>query len=129
MLRRALPVLLAQAASFKVASSMRMLADLNRGDGGRSQFGKFITVYPTGDANAVRLAVALGEATRGLGGPTIPSDLSLAPGSLVHYRYGGFNTPLIQTPLGEVLPALATPDGKLVPDRRLPSYAAPRLGS
>src|SRR3712207_5558205 len=61
VLRRTLPVLLAEAASFKVAASMRVLAELNRGDGGASQIGKFITIYPTGDAHAVHLAGALAE--------------------------------------------------------------------
>ncbi|MBI2762122.1 MAG: protein kinase [Chloroflexi bacterium] len=126
VLQAAVPVLLDDDATFKVAASLEMLASLNEGNGGSSQIGKFITVYPCDDAQAVRLAVALDEATRGLRGPAVPSDRPLRHGrSLVSYRYGGFSTPLMQTPLGDVLPSLTTVDGQMVPDRRRPWYAAP----
>ena len=125
VLRRALPVLLAEDASFKVAASLRSLEFLNEGEGGLSQIGKFITVYPNDDAQAVRLALALDEATRGLRGPAVPSDRPLRPGSLVHYRYGGFDDRHVQTPLGEILPAIERPDGELVPDRRLTFFSPP----
>ncbi|MDQ4127842.1 MAG: protein kinase, partial [Actinomycetota bacterium] len=98
---------------------------LNQGAGGLSQIGKFITVYPRDDAQAVRLAVALDEATCGLRGPAIPSDRPLAPGSLVHYRYGSFGLKLIQAPSGEIQPTITTPSGELVPDRRLEVYYVP----
>src|SRR5439155_15017643 len=114
VLRRALPVLLADDASFKVAASIRALEYLNEGSGGLSQVGKFITVYPNDDAQAVRLARALDEATRGLRGPAVPSDRPLTPGSVVYYRYGGFDGRHFQTPLGAILPAISTPHGELV---------------
>jgi hypothetical protein len=125
VLRRALPVLLAEDASFKVVSSVPQLDMLNRGAGGLSQIGKFITVYPKDDAQVVRLAVALDEATRGLRGPIVPSDRPLVPGSLVHYRYGGFSPKLIQAPSGEIQPAITAPSGELIPDRRLEVYYVP----
>jgi hypothetical protein len=125
VLRRTLPVLLEEDADFKVAASSGRLAGLNEGQGGLSQIGKFITVYPNEDAQAVRLAQALDEATRGLLGPVIPSDRPLAPRSAVHYRYGGFGELHLQTPLGEIVPAIRAPDETLVPDRRLPAYQAP----
>jgi len=125
VLRAALPVLLGEAVTFKVAASLDALASLNEGNGGASQIGKFITVYPNDDAQAVRLANALDTATRGLPGPTVPSDRPLRPGSIVSYRHGGFSTPLMQTPLGEVLPSLITPDGRMVPDRRYAWYVSP----
>src|SRR6266850_4099895 len=61
VLERALPVLLADGASFKVARSLSDLQSLNEGRAGLSQVGKFITVYPTSDAHAVHLATALDE--------------------------------------------------------------------
>jgi hypothetical protein len=125
VLRRALPVLLAEDAGFKVVSSIPQLALLNHGMAGLSQVGKFITVYPKDDAQAVRMAVALNEATRGLRGPVVPSDRPLAPGSLVHYRYGGFGPKFIQAPSGEIQSAIAAPSGELVPDLRLEVYHAP----
>ena len=125
VLRHALPVLLAEAVEFKLAASPAALAALNDGSGGLGQVGKFITVYPSDDAQLIRLAVALDDATRGLRGPRIPSDRPLRLGSLVHYRYGGSGDRIMQTPLGEVLPALVAPTGELVPDRRLPTYEPP----
>jgi hypothetical protein len=125
VLRRALPVLLSEDASFKVVSSVPQLGMLNNGMGGLSQVGKFITVYPKDEDQAVRLAVALDRATRGLRGPAIPSDRPLAPGSLVHYRYGGFGPKFIQVPYGEIQPAITAPSGELVPDRRSASYQPP----
>ncbi|MGD9894843.1 MAG: protein kinase, partial [Dehalococcoidia bacterium] len=125
VLRRALPVILREPAGFKVAASLPHLERLNSGDAGPTQAGKFITVYPMDDDQAVRLAVALDQATRGLPGPAVPSDRPLRPGSLVHYRYGAFVPRYMQTLLGEVTPALAAPDGSLSPDRRTINYSAP----
>jgi hypothetical protein len=60
-----LPILLAEPVVFKVAASADVLGTLNSGER-LSQVGKFITVYPRDNGQAVRLAVALDEATRGL---------------------------------------------------------------
>lgn len=125
VLERTLPVLLSETASFKVAGTIDMLCSLNQGLGALSQVGKFITVYPNDEAQAVCLAVALDTATRGARGPVIPSSRPLRSGSLVHYRYGAFQDRRIQTPLGESVPALSAPDGALVPDLRASRYQAP----
>ncbi|AKT40112.1 lanthionine synthetase LanC family protein [Chondromyces crocatus] len=125
ILRRALPILLAEDAVFKVASSTTTLAALNQGESGLGQVGKFITVYPRDDAHAVRLAARLDEATRGLPGPTIPSDRALRPGSRVFYRYGSFGGQALQLATGEIVAAMKTPDGQLVPDRRPADYDVP----
>jgi hypothetical protein len=125
VLTAALPVLREEQAAFKVAASPAALAYLNEGSGGRSQVGKFITVYPRDDAQAVRLAAALDAATRGFVGPAVPSDRQLRLRSAVSYRYGGFSTALMQTALGEVVPLLTTADGRLIPDRRYAVYVPP----
>jgi serine/threonine protein kinase len=125
VLDQALDVLLAEHAEFKVVASLARLAELNAGASGDSQIGKFITVYPNDDQQAVRLALALHEATRGLRGPAIPSDQPLTPGSLVYYRYGGFIHQHTQTLSGAIVPAVSTPEGDLVPDLRGPYYQAP----
>jgi tRNA A-37 threonylcarbamoyl transferase component Bud32 len=129
VLRRVLPVLSKEGVSFKVASSISALHNLNHGAGGASQIGKFVTIYPNDDAQAVRLARSLDEATAGLEGPAIPSDRPLRPGSLVHYRYGGFDGRYTQTPLGEIIPAINNLEGMLVPDRRRAVYSAPDWAS
>jgi serine/threonine protein kinase len=125
VLQRALPVLLAENASFKVAASLKKLDYLNQGNGGLTQIGKFITVYPNSDAQAIHLATSLHEVTQGHGlrYPAIPSDRSLRFGSLVHYRYGSFADQLIQTPMGMVLSAISNPNGEMFPDHRRNSYS------
>jgi hypothetical protein len=126
VLQRALPVLFAEAVCFKVAASPKILIGLNDGSTGHlSQIGKFITIFPNDDDQAVRLAVDLDEQTRGLNGPPVPSDRPLRRGSLVHYRYGGFGGEVIQTPLGEIILAIRAPSGELVPDVRSAYYQAP----
>lgn len=118
LLDRALQCLIAERVQFKVARSRRDLAALNEGESGLSQIGKFVTVYPLDDQQAVRLADLLDRATAGLAGPTVPSDRVLRPGSAVHYRYGGFSGQVVRLPHGEIAPAIQDPEGKLVPDRR-----------
>ena len=125
VLDRALPVLVAGRVAFKVATSAGTLGQLNLGAGGSSQIGKFITVYPPSDADAVRIAEALDRATSGLAAPAVPSDRRLRPGSLVHYRYGSFGATLLQLPDGTGAPALVGPDGDLVADERGTSFAPP----
>ena len=65
VLEAALDVLLADGARFKVLNSIKLLNALNSGLFGISQIGKFVTVYPSDDSNAVRLAVDLDAVTRG----------------------------------------------------------------
>jgi hypothetical protein len=125
VLRQVLPILLKERVSFKVADSLRTLRALNEGEGGYSQIGKFITVYPADDDQAVRLAPALDEATRGLDGPPVPSDRALASGSLVYYRYGAFDERYMQTPIGLILPVITTPDDTADHDQRGVTYWAP----
>lgn len=126
ILRRVLPFLLQEVISFKFAASLEKLQKLNAGLLGASQIGKFLTVYPANDDEAVRLAKALDERTQGLSGPRVPSDRMLRPDSLVFYRYGGFTGKThVQELLGTVWPALKTPDDTLIPDKRGSQYLAP----
>jgi hypothetical protein len=113
----ALPVIVAHEVPFKVLGALAWLGRINRGSAGLSQVGKFITIYPRDEAEAVALGLALVTATRGLRGPEIPSDRAIETGSIVHYRYGAFGAVAMQTRLGEILPALCDPCGGLVPDQ------------
>ncbi len=124
-LGRVLPVLLGEPVAFKVAASPQALATLNEGGGGLSQIGKFVTVYPVDDEQAVRLAVRLAEATAGLPGPPVPSDRRLRRAGLVYYRYGSFAGLTIQRLTGEVSLAIRNPDGGLEPDLRGLDYRSP----
>lgn len=128
VLEAALDVLLADGARFKVLSSIRLLSALNSGLFGISQIGKFITVYPSDDAHAVRLAVELDAVTRGHRGPRIPTDRALRPDSLVHYRYGSMIRRR-ESQLGDDKPDggydMLDPAGRLTDDVRLNFYRPP----
>lgn len=125
VLGRSLPVLAADPTSFKVAGSPAAVEYLNEGLAGLSQIGKFITVYPRDDEQAVRLAGALHGATEGLEGPQVPSDRRLRPGSLVHYRYGGFMERVAYTAVGEAVPTIQTAEGEWIQDSRADRYERP----
>ncbi|MDB4897567.1 MAG: pknA1, partial [Firmicutes bacterium] len=118
------PILADARVTFKVMEPGE-LAEVNGLNAARSQVGKFLTVYPGSDTEAVQLAVKLHEATTGMAGPRIPSDRPLAPGSLVHYRYGGFVEHAVVTHEGELLPVIHDPSGRPVPDRRDPWFQPP----
>jgi serine/threonine protein kinase len=90
VLSRSLLILLGEGVHFKVVSNINMLDKINQGKFGLSQMGKFITIYPQSDMQAVKLARVLDKALREFEGPLILSDRPLRKGSLVHYRYGSF---------------------------------------
>lgn len=87
---RARPILAKHDAAFKVPDRLEFLAALNSGFSLFSQVGKFLTVYPRNDAEAVDLARELHAATRGLASPKVPFDVRYRKNSLVFYRYASF---------------------------------------
>ncbi len=125
VLARALPVLLTGCSAFKFARTLAHVAQLNARHTPRGHSGKFITVYPESDAEAIRLAEALHEATAGLAGPTILSDLPYAAGSLVHYRYGAFVEERRLSNDGLYSWVIFDPEGNPTEDRRGGTFQAP----
>ena len=125
VLRRAVPVLIDAGAPFKVASTAADLASLNSNHCPRPSSGKFITVYPRDDDQAVALMASLDRATAGLPGPVILSDRPYRPGGLVHYRYGAFRGRTFISNDGDLVHAIIGPDGELVEDRRTAHFAPP----
>jgi tRNA A-37 threonylcarbamoyl transferase component Bud32 len=125
VLARSLPVLLAGRSLFKFAATRDLVAALNARNTSRGHSGKFITVYPVDDDEAVRLAAELHVATAGLPGPRILSDRPYGPGSLVHYRYGAFVEVRRITNDGFYAWVILDPDGNPVEDRRGATYAPP----
>ncbi len=126
ILRQTLPILLHEAVNFKMLPSLKQLSFLNQGGGGISQVGKFITIYPDNDVQAVKLAKLLEVATSKLAGPHVPSDHPLSLDGRVYYRFGGFkNSASIQDLDGRTLPAIRSQEDQLVPDERLLIYQAP----
>ena len=122
---RAWPLLQREQVACKIIASLDQLWRLNTGGYGATQVGKFLTIYPQDDTQAVRLAAALDLATAGLRAPAVPSDRPLRPGSLVSYRYGSFTDRYQYRASGEVVPIYTAPDGTCVPDERRLVYQAP----
>jgi Lanthionine synthetase C-like protein/Protein kinase domain len=125
VLAAAVPVLVAEGAAFKFAATHTIVRLLNSTHADRASGGKFITVYPADDAQAVRLAEACHRATEGLTGPVILSDRAYRPGSLVHYRYGGFSASPAVDADGVVVHLIKGPDGAPLADERTATYRAP----
>ena len=120
------PLLAARDALFKAVRTLDLLAQLNSGlRYGFSQVGKFMTVYPCDQAEALVLAEELHRVTAAFAAPAVPYDLPYRRDSCVHYRYGGFATIEIEESDGTRSPAIRDPDGKLVPDLRAPGRAVP----
>ena len=132
VLDRVLPIALEAGVSSKVVNTRVRLLMLNNGLFGATQAGKFVTLYPSSDEQAVDLAVRLHEATRGLHGPRIATDRPLVPGSLVHYRYGAFRRIALTSEGDEDLPdardMLQDAEGRLTRDRRELVYVPPPAG-
>jgi Lanthionine synthetase C-like protein/Protein kinase domain len=118
VLERALDVLVQHRCAFKFASTWEFVLQLNSRHYPRGSGGKFLTAYPDNDEHLRRVAEDLDRATAGLPGPTILSDRPYRPGSLVHYRYGGFVGRAVLSNDSDYRQMIVGPDGSLVEDRR-----------
>ncbi|GAA3243187.1 class III lanthionine synthetase LanKC [Dactylosporangium siamense] len=125
VLSRCARVLVGHGHAFKFAPDLSRLLDLLDRESDRGSAGKFITVYPTRDADIAGLAGALHRETAGLPGPQILSDRQYRPGSLVHLRYGVHTEHPTLTDDGELHTRLTAPDGTRVPDRRQAWFTMP----
>ncbi|TDD94796.1 class IV lanthionine synthetase LanL [Actinomadura rubrisoli] len=125
VLGRCAAVLLEAGSAFKFAASIDSVVALNGRNTSRGHSGKFITIYPDSDAEAVRLAAELDRATAGLPGPRILSDRPYSRDSLVHYRYGAFIEERQITNDGFYAWMILDPDGNPVEDRRIGRYVPP----
>src|SRR6185503_19225848 len=95
-LSRVAPYLKRHDILFKAPCSLEELEKLNAGlFYGYSQVGKFLTVYPRNDSEALCLASELDRLTKGLPAPVVPFDSQFGPGSNVFYRYGSFSNDAI----------------------------------
>ncbi|MCF2533196.1 class IV lanthionine synthetase LanL [Yinghuangia soli] len=125
VLDRVCDVLVPRGVAFKCAADSEFLNMLNSREAERSSSGKFITVYPRDDIEFVELVDALDLATRGMVGPGVMSDRACRPGSIVHYRYGGFTSRARLGNDGAYRPVLTAPDGTQVDDSREAWFAPP----
>lgn len=89
----------------------------------RGSSGKFVTIYP--EPAALEATVReLDALLAGQPGPYILSDLRVGAGP-VHVRYGAFVERYCLSPKGTLVPAIADPAGRLVPDPRAAAFTPP----
>ncbi|MFI5528331.1 class IV lanthionine synthetase LanL [Kitasatospora sp. NPDC051853] len=118
-------VLAKDPCTFKFTADVEKLHQVNSRNSDRGSAGKFLTVYPEGDEQFLRLAAELHRATAGFPGPGILSDRAYAPGSRVHYRYGVFARRAELGNDGAYRSLLHGPDGSVTEDVRGASYRRP----
>ena len=120
MLDSAAPYLRGRGILFKAVTTLDELAKLNSGLWyGYSQIGKFITVYPLDEDQFQRTICDLEQLLPAdVAAPRIPFDLETTAGSNIFYRYGGFVTRTLVAENGTEVPAILSPSGKLIADRR-----------
>ena len=115
---------IARGIAFKFVRSRQLLLLANSKYAHRGSSGKFITIFPTDDADFEAIATELDEILDGRPGPYILSDLRWGQGPL-YVRYGGFSDRYCIGPSGEMVPAIENSDGELVPDRRGATFYTP----
>jgi hypothetical protein len=86
--------------------------------------GKLVTIYPMDDTQCEQILRELGELLDGEPSPYILSDLRWGKGPL-YVRYGAFANRYTVDESGDVVAAIADPDGNLVADRRGPVFYTP----
>ncbi|MEV5438346.1 class III lanthionine synthetase LanKC [Streptomyces sp. NPDC052682] len=90
----------------------------------REGSGKFVTVYPDGEEQLHQVLRELGALLEGFEGPYILTDLRWGEGPL-YVRYGAFARSFVVDERGSLVPAVRDGEGRLVPDRRTPSFQVP----
>ncbi|WP_318197154.1 class III lanthionine synthetase LanKC [Streptomyces sp. MCL20-2] len=110
--------------AFKCIPNAGLLALRNAKYADRAGSGKFITVYPPSEESFPEVCTALMQLLEGEHGPYILSDLRCGNGP-VHTRYGAFAARFCSGPDGRPVPAVADPQGRLVPDDRGPAFRVP----
>ncbi len=120
LFERVAPFLTSEDVQFKAPKSLDELSNLNGGlQYGYQQVGKFITVYPSTDDQAIYLAENLHKLTEDFSVISVPYDEQYRPNSSVFYRYGGFSKIEITGENGKIFLAIKNPAGEFVPDDRL----------
>jgi tRNA A-37 threonylcarbamoyl transferase component Bud32 len=115
---------LERGTAFKFVPSRYLLHQRNAKYADRAGSGKFLTVYPASETDFEQIVGDLSALLAGEPGPHILSDLRIGDGP-VHVRYGGFTRRDCYDENGDVQPAVAAPDGTLVPDLRGPVFRLP----
>jgi serine/threonine protein kinase len=119
LFERVAPFLISEDVQFKAPNSLDELSKLNCGlQYGYHQIGKFITIYPSTEKQALELAPQLHELTKDFFTVSVPFDEQYLSGSSVFYRYGGFEKIEATDENGNTFLAIRNSAGELVPDDR-----------
>jgi serine/threonine protein kinase len=124
-LEKLVPAFVEEGVGFKFAADLMVTELINHKNWSRGSSGKFITVYPRDEEHFRKVIETAYVATRGLKGPYVLSDKRYKDSKVVFYRYGAFRKFRIMNVYGEKIPAIASPDGKLIPDERRPFFRLP----
>ncbi len=109
---------------FKFVPAPHLLHLRNAKYAGRDTSGKFVTVYPADEEQLHRVLCELGALLEGFEGPYVLTDLRWAEGPL-YVRYGAFARRYVVDERGSLVLAVRDGDGRLVPDRRTPTFQVP----
>ncbi|MFJ3419745.1 class III lanthionine synthetase LanKC [Streptomyces sp. NPDC086082] len=109
---------------FKFVPGPHLLHLRNTKYAGRDTSGKFVTIYPTDEAQLQEILSELGKLLEGFEGPYILTDLRWNDGPL-YVRYGAFARAFVVDERGSLVSAVRDGSGALVPDRRAPSFQVP----
>ncbi len=113
------PVLQNSGILFKAPVSLEELMKINSGIYyGYPQVGKFLTAYPQTEDEFVSLVRTLHRITCKQAAPSVPFNFKFGSDVSVYYRYEAFKTRYLETPNAIKLPAIKSPNGKLVADVR-----------
>ncbi|MFJ4621727.1 class III lanthionine synthetase LanKC [Streptomyces sp. NPDC088812] len=109
---------------FKFVPGPHLLHLRNTKYAARDGSGKFVTVYPADEEQLHTVLVELGALLKGFEGPYVLTDLRWEDGPL-YVRYGAFARMFVVDERGSLVPAVRDGGGRLVPDRRAPSFQVP----
>ncbi|MEU7057139.1 class III lanthionine synthetase LanKC [Streptomyces sp. NPDC046197] len=109
---------------FKFVPGPHLLHLRNTKYAARDGSGKFATVYPADEEQLHVVLRELGALLEGFEGPYILTDLRWCDGPL-YVRYGAFARTFVVDERGSLVPAVRDGEGRLVPDRRTPSFQVP----
>ncbi|MFF3641150.1 class III lanthionine synthetase LanKC [Streptomyces sp. NPDC002564] len=113
-----------RSIAFKCMPNRYLLHTRNAKYGDRGSSGKFITIYPADDEQCRTVSESLDRLLGGEPGPYILTDLRYGSGP-VYLRYGSFTVRNCYDEEGQLRPAIEDANGRLVPDRRDPTFYIP----
>jgi serine/threonine protein kinase len=111
---KVIPLLAGEKIPFLIVKSIDTAEFLLSGHGGLTELGKIMTVFPSGEEQAVYLAKMLIRETMDFKGPEILTDYHL--GGAVYTRYGACNALLVKNAEGGVDKCMYNDRNELVRD-------------